>query len=44
MFGLEQDKNVEEFITDEILKVFKTELVTLLVEILDTGKAFEEVV
>ncbi|HLW63563.1 MAG TPA: PD-(D/E)XK nuclease family protein, partial [Flavobacterium sp.] len=44
MFGLKQDKNVEEFITDEILKVFKTELVTLLVEILDTGKAFEEVV
>lgn len=44
MFGLEQDKNVEEFITDEILKVFKTELVILLVEILDTGKAFEEVV
>ena len=43
MFGLKQDKVVEEFITDEILEVFKKELITLLIEILNTNNVFEEI-
>lgn len=42
MFGLKQDKNLVELINDELLDVFKKELVGLLAEILDPEKVFEE--
>src|SRR5690606_20236949 len=42
IFGLKQDKIVQEFITNELLIDFKTELVRLLNEILNPEIAFEE--
>src|SRR5690606_25422510 len=42
IFGLKQDKTVQEFITNEILINFKTELIHLLNEILNPKIAFEE--
>ena len=43
MFGLKQDKSLENFITDEIQGAFKAELVALLTEILNPEIAFEQV-
>lgn len=43
MFGLKQDKILEEYITNDILDGFQTELVSLLVEILNPEYAFEEI-
>ncbi|MBA5792871.1 PD-(D/E)XK nuclease family protein [Flavobacterium sp. xlx-214] len=42
MFGLKEEKVVEEFITTAILDVFEEELVRLLVTILNPKIAFEE--
>lgn len=42
MFGLKEEKVVEEFITSAILEVFEEELVRLLVTILNPEIAFEE--
>jgi len=42
MFGLKQDKIVQEFITSEILADFKAELIVLLKEVLNGSIAFEE--
>ena len=43
MFGLKQDKSLENFITDEIQGAFKAELVALLTEILNPEIAFKQV-
>ncbi|WLD23044.1 PD-(D/E)XK nuclease family protein [Flavobacterium dauae] len=42
IFGLKEDKTVQEFITNELLLDFKTELIYLLNEILNPAIAFEE--
>lgn len=42
LFGLKEDKTIQEFITDEILTDFKTELIKLLKTILNPEIAFEE--
>ncbi len=42
MFGLKQDRVIEEFISDEILLDFKSELIKLLNDILNPEIAFEE--
>ncbi|KGO90348.1 PD-(D/E)XK nuclease family protein [Flavobacterium suncheonense] len=41
-FGVKEDKNVATVITSEILEAFKTEIITLLQEILDAAVPFEE--
>ena len=42
MFGVKQDKTVHEFITNDLLTEFKSELIQLLNEILDPDKVFVE--
>lgn len=42
MFGLKEDRTVNEFITNDLLVDFKSELISLLNEILDPETVFEE--
>lgn len=41
-FGIKEDKNVDTVVTKEVLEAFQTEVVTLLMEILNVEIPFEE--